>query len=115
MSIIKHFHSAVILSLMSFSVLAVPFYYDYTIEGKVVGVVSNQSATTPCYVAVKDINNSSRSGYYHAMSDLNKCQTARMAYALGLDTKLWAKIAPGTNSNDVIAIELHSGEVKWWN
>lgn len=115
MSIIKHFHSAVILSLMSFSVLAVPFDYDYTIEGKVVGVVSKQSTTTPCYVAVKDVNNSSRSGYYHAMSDLNQCQTARMAYALGLDTKLWAKVASGDASNDVAAIELHSGEVKWWN
>lgn len=115
MSIIKHFHGTAILFLMSFSVLAVPFDYDYNIEGKVVGVVSKQSATTPCYVAVKDINNSSRSGYYHAMSDLNKCQTARMAYALGLNTKLWAKVRPGDESNDVIAIELHSGAVKWWN
>lgn len=98
------------------SVLAHPFSYDYSMVGKIEGFTSLSSSTTGvrCYVAVSD-KSSIRSGYYHAITDYNTCDSARMAYALGEEVKLWAKVAEGTLSNDLIALEVYTGATRWWN
>lgn len=115
MAINRILFSIIALLIMSSSASAVPFDHDYTVHGKVIGVVATQSGDTICYVAVKDPNNDYYSGRYHALTDINQCQTARMAYALGLEAKLWGKVAEGNHSNKAVAVELYSGDVKWWN
>lgn len=104
---------------ISSTALAVPFPYDYTVQGKVIGVVSQQSQnnSTPCYIAIKSSSttNAYYSGKYHAMKSLDQCQASRLAYALGLDAKIWGRVTDGKDtSNDVSALEIHHGEVSWW-
>ncbi|EMG7890854.1 hypothetical protein V5L74_004673 [Enterobacter hormaechei] len=100
--------------LLASNVNAVPFKFDYTLEGQVVGIVSRDVITTPCYISLRDINSSVKSNYYHSMASSNQCNAALEAYSRGLNVKVWALDAPDNNSNDVIALEIHSGEVKWF-
>ncbi|HBH7053938.1 TPA: hypothetical protein KV183_003434 [Morganella morganii] len=114
MSIKKVLLGMMICLTISSTALAVPFKYNYKVEGSVAGVVSQQRAEFPCYVAIKS-SDPHYNGKYHAMYNVNQCQTARMAYALGLPVKIWAKIANGNESNEVVAIELYNSSVYWWN
>lgn len=115
MSINRILFSIISLLIMSSSASAVPFEHDYIVLGKVIGVVATQSGDSICYVAVKTPHDTYYSGYYHALTDINQCQTARMAYALGVEAKLWGKVTEGNHNNKAVAIELYSGDVKWWN
>ncbi|MBE3211145.1 hypothetical protein IM288_22095 [Enterobacter cloacae complex sp. P32C] len=100
--------------LFASNVSAVPFKFDYTLEGQVIGIVSRDVITTPCYISIRDIHSAANSNYYHAMASSNQCNAALEAYSRGLNVKIWALNAPENNSNDVIALEIHSGEVKWF-